>query len=72
MGAAVAWCGCSLSAWAAVQHKSVARVSPKRVERRSFQQFDAGSSQSLYFACAARTRATSCFVVGQPFTARSS
>ena len=72
MGAAVAWCGRSLSAWRAVQHTAAERVSLEWVGWRSFPQVGAGLPKSLYFVCAARTRATSCFSVGQPLTARSS
>ena len=72
MGATVAECGRSLSAWSGVQHTRAEAVSPGWVEGRRFRQVGAGWPKSLYFVCAAWTRARSCFTVGQPFTARSS
>ena len=72
MGAAVAECGRSLSAWTALQHRATGLVSPVWINRRNFRQVGAGSPKSLYFVGATRTRVSSCFSVGQPFTARSS
>ena len=72
MGAAVAECGRSLSAWAGVQHTAAAVVSPERVQRERFQQIGAGWLESLYFVCAAHTRVRSCLRVGQPSSATAS
>src|SRR5262249_22669134 len=44
----------------ALQHRTIHLVSPEWVSRRNFRQIDAGSTKSLYFACAACTRVSSC------------
>src|SRR5215471_1031720 len=72
MGATVAECGRSLSAWSALQHRPNRPACPEWVSRRSFRQVGAGSPKSLYFACAALTCASNCCSVGQPLAARSS
>jgi hypothetical protein len=50
MGAAVAWCGRSLSAWPAVEHTRRRLVSPDRVTDHSFRQVGVGSVKSPYSA----------------------
>src|SRR5689334_14403984 len=48
MGAAVAWCGRSLSAWPALQHTRRRPVSPIWVWDHSFCQVDIGSAKDPY------------------------